>query len=190
MCCILDRQRRRIALCQITHDECGEQDDDAISEVECADIYIRHTLSLKRFGLAWLHSVQTSNHPLSAAMETLPLTAASIIKCHVTPPRLTYREIVDDLLSFAKVLPRRWVHPKQTGRKAIALPPSVQLPLFDFVERMEANRKMQADTKLTSFTKATPRRRMKITNSVVNREVYMKEREEVHRGGGEGQRKG
>ena len=101
-----------------------------------------------------------------------------MIKCNMTPPRLTAREIADDLLSFAKVLPRRWVHPKQTGRKAIALPPSVQLPLFDFVERMEANRKMQADAKLTSFTKATPRRIMKITNSVVNREVYMKEREE------------
>ena len=108
-------------------------------------------------------------------METLPLTAASIIKCGITPPRLTYREIVDDLLSFAKILPRRWVHQKPTGRRAGALPPSVQLPLFDFVGRADANRKIVEDAKLTSFTKERPRRSRKITNSTLNREVYIKE---------------
>jgi len=102
------------------------------------------------------------------------LTAASIIKCNVTPPKLTYREIVDDLLSFAKVLPRRCVHQKPTGRKAIALAPSVQLPLFDFVGRTDANRKIEEDAKLTSFTKERPRRSRKITNSTLNREVYIK----------------
>ena len=43
-------------------------------------------------------------------------------------------------MSFAKVLPRRWVHQKPTGRKAIALPPSVELRLFVFVGRTEAKR--------------------------------------------------
>ena len=103
------------------------------------------------------------------------MTAASITKCHVTPPKLTYREIVDGLLSFAKTLPRRCVHQKPAGRKAIALPPSVQLPLFDFVGRTDANRKIEEDAKLTSFTKEKPGIRRKITNSTLNREVYIKE---------------
>ena len=75
-------------------------------------------------------------------------------------------------------LPRRWVRPKQTGRKATALPPSVVLPLFDFVERTEANRTFQQDTELTSFTKDTARRKKKITNSVLNRKLYTKKCEE------------
>ena len=102
-----------------------------------------------------------------------------MIKCNITPPRLTDREIADDLLSFAKVLPRRWVHQKPTGRKAIELPPSVHLPLFDFVGRTEASRTFQQDTRLTSFTqKVKPRERKskRIKNVVVNREIYIKER--------------
>ena len=110
----------------------------------------------------------------------LPLTAANMVKCNLTPPRLTGREIADDLLSFAKVLPRRRVHRKLTGRKPIELPPSVEMPLFVFVERTEANRKMLEDTTLTSFTKERPRgrRSTKIRNSVLNREVYIKELEQ------------
>ena len=101
-----------------------------------------------------------------------------MIKCNMTPPRLTVREIADDLLSFAKDLPRRSVHRKPTGRKAIEIPPSVHLHLFDFVEPTEASRTFQQDTGLTSFTqKVRPRGRKskRIKNVVVNREIYIKE---------------
>jgi len=111
----------------------------------------------------------------------LPLTTANMIKCNLTPPRLTGREIAHDLMSFAKALPLRWVHQNPTRRKAIALPPSVVLPLFVFVERTEANWKIQEDTVLTSFTeKERPRGRKsrRIRNVVVNREGYIKEWEE------------
>ena len=91
----------------------------------------------------------------------MPLTAANMIKCNLVPLELTGREIADDLMSVAKVLPRRWVHRRLVGRKAIALPPSVELPLFVFVERTKANRKIQADAKLSSFTKKRPRSRRK-----------------------------
>ena len=135
---------------------------------------------MKQLSLESLQCVLKASPPLRAAMESahLPLTAANMVKCNLTPPRLTGREILDDLMSFAKDLPRRWVHPKQTGRKATALPPSVVLPLFDFVERTEANRTFQQDTELTSFTKDTARRKKKITNSVLNRKLYTKKCEE------------
>ena len=110
----------------------------------------------------------------------LLLTAANMIKLSITPPRLTDREIADDLLSFAKVLPRRWVHKKPTGRKAVELPPSVQLPLFVFVERTEAGRDIQQDTKLTFFTqtgKLRGRLGNRIKNLAVNREIYIKDLE-------------
>ena len=135
---------------------------------------------MMQLSLESLQCVVKASPPLLAAMESahLPLTAANMVKCNLTPPRLTGREILDDLMSFAKDLPRRWVHPKQTGRKAIALPPSVVLPLFDFVERTEADRNFQQDTELTSFTKDTARRKRKITNSVLNRALYTKKCEE------------
>ena len=83
-------------------------------------------------------------------------------------------------MSFAKVLPRRRVHRKPTGRKPIELPPSVEMPLFVVVERTEANRKIREDATLTSFTKERPsgRSSTKIRNSVLNREVYIKELEQ------------
>ena len=135
---------------------------------------------MKQLRLDSLHCVVKAIPPLLAAMESahLPLTAANMVKCNLTPPRLTGREILDDLMSFAKDLPRRWVHPKQAGRKATALPPSIVLPLFDFVERTEANMTFQQDTELTSFTKDKARRTRKITNSVLNRELYTKKCEE------------
>ena len=135
---------------------------------------------MKQLSLESLQCVLKASPPLRAAMESahLPLTAANMVKCNLTPPRLTGREILDDLMSFAKDLPRRLVHPKQDGRKATALPPSVVLPLFDFVERTEANRTFQQDTELTSFTKDTARRKKKITNSVLNRKLYTKKCEE------------
>ena len=135
---------------------------------------------MKQLSLESLQCVLKASPPLLAAMESahLPLTAANMVKCNLTPPRLTGREILDDLMSFAKDLPRRWVHPKQTGRKATALPPSVVLPLFDFVERTEADQNFQQDTELTSFTKDKARRKRKITNSVLDRELYTKKCEE------------
>jgi len=108
----------------------------------------------------------------------LPLTAANMIKCNLVPPELTGREIADDLMSFARVLARRWVEQKPNRRKAIELPPSVDLPLFIFVERTEANRKLQEDTNPSSFANARPRRTRKITNSLLDREVYIKRCEE------------
>ena len=108
----------------------------------------------------------------------LPLTAANMVKCNLTPPRLTAREIADDLLSFAKALPNRRVRPMPVGRTAIALPPSVVLPLFDFAERTESNRDMHDDTTLTSYSQERPRRRRRITNAVLVRDAYVKEREE------------
>ena len=109
----------------------------------------------------------------------LPLTAANMMKCNLTPPRLTAREIADDLLSFAKVLPRRRVQPMPiVGRTAIALPPSVQLPLFEFAERTESHRDMNDDNKFTSYTQERPRRRRRITNAVLTREACVKELED------------
>ena len=142
-----------------------------------------YALIVKQLSLESLQCVVKAIPPLLAAMESahLPLTAANMIKCNLTPPRLTDREIADDLLSFAKVLPRRWVHHKRTGRKAIEIPPSVVLPLFVFVERTEANREMREDAVLTSFAeKERPRGRKsrRIRNVVVNREGYIKEWEE------------
>ena len=101
-----------------------------------------------------------------------------MVKCNLTPPRLTAREIAYDLLSFAKALPNRRVRPMPVGRTATALPPSVVLPLFDFAERTESNRDMHDHTALTSYTQERPRRRRRITNAVLVRDAYVKEREE------------
>ena len=127
-----------------------------------------------------LHYLIKSKRPFFATMASahLPLTAANVIKCNLVPPELTGREVADDLMSFARVLARRWVEQKPNRRKAIELPPSVDLPLFIFVERTEADRKIQEDAKLSSFAKARPRRTRKITNSLLDREVYIKKCEE------------
>ena len=118
--------------------------------------------------------------PISAAMASAhwPLTAANVIKCNLVPPEVTGRDIADELMPFARALARRWVEQKPTRRKAIELPPSVELPLFIFVERTEANPNLQGGAQLSSLTKARPRRTRKITNSILNREVYMKKCEE------------
>ena len=127
-----------------------------------------------------LLSLIKSKRPFFAAMAFahLPLTAANVIKCNLVPPELTGREVADDLMSFARVLARRWVEQKPNRRKAIELPPSVDLPLFIFVERTEASRELQEDTNLSSFANARPRRTRKITNSLLDREVYIKRCEE------------
>ena len=106
------------------------------------------------------------------------MAAANMIKCNLVPPELTGRDIADELMPFARALARRWVEQKPTRRKAIELPPSVELPLFIFVERTEANPNLQGGAQLSSLTKARPRRIRKITNSILNREVYMKKCEE------------
>lgn len=144
---------------------------------------MKYAFIAKQLSLESIQCVVKAIPPLLAAMESahLPLTAANMVKCNLTPPRLTGREIADDLLSFAKVLPRRLVHRRPTGRKAIEIPPSVLLPLFVFVERTEANREMREDAVLASFTeKERPRGRKsrRIRNVVVNREGYIKEWEE------------
>ena len=108
----------------------------------------------------------------------LPLAAANIIKCNLVPPEVTGRDIADELMPFARALARRWVEQKPTRRKAIELPPSVELPLFIFVERTEANPNLQGGAQLSSLTKARPRRTRKITNSLLDREVYIKRCEE------------
>ena len=100
-----------------------------------------------------LLSLIKSKRPFFAAMASahLPFTAANVIKYNLVPQELTGREVADDLMSFARGLARRWVEQKPNRRKAIELPPSVDLPLFIFVERTEANRKIQEDAKLSSF---------------------------------------
>ena len=52
------------------------------------------------------------------------------------------------------------------------------MPLFIFVERTEANRKLHEDTELSSFANAGARRTRKITNSLLDRKVYIKKCEE------------
>ena len=135
---------------------------------------------MKHLSQESLLSLIKSKRPFFAAMASahLPLTAANVIKCNLVPPELTGREVADDLMSFARGLARRWVEQKPNRRKAIELPPSVDLPLFIFVERTEANRKLQEDTNLSSFANARPRRTRKITNSLLDREVYIKRCEE------------
>ena len=135
---------------------------------------------MKHLSQESLLSLIKSKRPSFAAMDSahLPLTAANMIKCNLVPPELTGREVADDLMSFARGLARRWVEQKPNRRKAIELPPSVDLPLFIFVERTEANRKLQEDTNPSSFANARPRRIRKIANSILNREVYMKKCEE------------
>ena len=127
-----------------------------------------------------LLSLIRSKRPFFAAMAFahLPFTAANVIKCNLVPPELTGREIADDVMSFARVLARRWVEQKPNRRKAIELPPSVDLPLFIFVERTEANRKLQEDTNLSSFANTRPRRTREITNFLLDREAYIKRCEE------------
>ena len=127
-----------------------------------------------------LHYLIKSKRPFFATMASahLPLTAANVIKCNLVPPELTGREVADDLMPFARALARRWVEQKPNRRKAIELPPSVDLPLFIFVERTEANRKLHEDTELSSFANAGARRTRKITNSLLDRKVYIKKREE------------
>ena len=135
---------------------------------------------MKHLSQESLLSLIKSKRPSFATMASahLPLTAANVIKCNLVPPELTGREVADDLMSFARVLARRWVEQKPNRRKAIELPPSVDLPLFIFVERTEANPHLQGGAQLLSLTKARPRRTRKITNSILNREVYMKKCEE------------
>ena len=127
-----------------------------------------------------LHSLIKSKRPFFATMASahLPLTAANVIKCNLAPPEVTGRDIADELMPFARALARRWVEQKPTRRKAIELPPSVELPLFIFVERTEANPNLQGGAQLSSLTKARPRRTRKITNSLLDREVYIKRCEE------------
>ena len=127
-----------------------------------------------------LHYLIKSKRPFFATMASahLPLTAANVIKCNLVPPEVTGRDIADELMPFARALARRWVEQKPTRRKAIELPPSVELHLFIFVERTEANPNLQGGAQLSPLTKARPRRTRKITNSILNREVYMKKCEE------------
>ena len=135
---------------------------------------------MKHLSQESLLSLIKSKRPSFATMASahLPLTAANVIKCNLVPPELTGREVADDLMSFARVLARRWVEQKPNRRKAIELPPSVDLPLFIFVERTEANRKLQEDTNVSPFATARPRRTRKIPNSLLDREVYIKKCEE------------
>ena len=114
---------------------------------------------MKHLSQESLLSLIKSKRPSFATMASahLPLTTANVIKCNLVPPELTGREVADDLMPFARALARRWVEQKPNRRKAIELPRSVDLPVFIFVERTEANRKLQKDTELTPFPKATAR---------------------------------